>query len=46
MESGSGDQAEIGTFWRLLGSNNILTDDICLKFQQECWSFIKEPQLI
>ena len=31
---------EVGTFAkRLLRSNNILTDDICLKFQQECLKF-------
>ena len=33
-------QVEFGMFAkRLLGSNNILTDDICLKFQQECLKF-------
>ena len=31
---------EIGTFAkRLLESDNILTDDICLKFQRECLTF-------
>ena len=31
---------EIGTFAkRLLGSDNILTDDICLKFQRESLTF-------
>ena len=35
---------EIGTFAkRLLGSYDILTDHICLKFQQECLKFYQEP---